>query len=112
MEISKALGTVSPEETRYREQLHQTPAGDRDAAKLRTTLVAPALLVLYGLVMPWLLLHWYVRPYQRGNDELMPDGSIDWTGAEALFALSPALLFVPLGVISLVVIWRRYHPLD
>jgi hypothetical protein len=51
-------------------------------------------------------------PYQRGSGQLLPDGSINWAGAEAWFVFGPGLLFVPLGLISTWVIWRRYRPLD
>ena len=61
--------------------------------------------------MPFVLLFGYVRPYQRGSGEIGPGDAINWADAEAWFALSPAALFVPLGVISLWVIWRRYRPL-
>jgi sodium/pantothenate symporter len=105
-------GEVSAEEQDFRRRLHETPAEDRSLKKTRVTLVAPLLLTLYGLVMPLALLRWYVTPYQAGAGQLLEGGSINWSGAEAWFALSPALLFVPLGLISAAVIWRRYRPLD
>jgi sodium/pantothenate symporter len=104
-------GEVSAEEQDFRRRLHQTPAEDRSLKKTRVTLVAPLLLTLYGFVMPVALLRWYVTPFQAGAGQLLEDGSINWDGAEPWFALSPALLFVPLGLISAVVIWRRYRPL-
>ncbi|MEQ8800792.1 MAG: sodium:solute symporter family protein, partial [Haliea sp.] len=100
----------SPQEQSFRERLHMTPAGDRDRRKTLLTLVAPALLVVYGVLMPALLLHWYVLPYQRGRGLVGADGTIDWSQAEPWFALGPALLFVPLGLIAVAVIWRRYSP--
>lgn len=109
--VSRA-GRVSRQEAVYRIRLHRTLAADRDLAKTRVTLVAPVLLVLYGLLMPAALLHWYVVPYQRATGELLADGSINWAGSEALFALGPGVLFVPLGLVSIWVIWRRYGPLD
>ncbi|KZX60701.1 sodium:solute symporter [Halioglobus sp. HI00S01] len=105
-------GEVSEVEAAYRQRLHETPAEDRDAAKLRTTLIAPVLLVLYGLLMPFVLLYGYVLPYQRGAGELAADGGIDFAGAEALFAFGPAILFIPLGLVSTWVVWRRYRPLS
>ncbi|MEM6581678.1 MAG: sodium:solute symporter family protein [Pseudomonadota bacterium] len=104
-------GQVTEAERAYREALHDTPASDRDWRKLRTTLLAPTLLMLYGVVMPFVLLYAYVRPYQRGTGEILPGDAINWEGAEALFALSPAVLFIPLGAISFWVIWRRYRPI-
>ncbi len=108
--IVSRRGTVSDSERRYRHLLLATPAEDRDARKVRTTLIAPVLLVIYGLVMPALLLYWYVVPYQRGAGTLLPDGSLNWGQAEVWVAFGPGILFVPLGVISAIVIWRRYSP--
>lgn len=105
-------GQVTAQEAAFRQRLHQTPAADRDLGRTRRTLVAPLLLALYGLLMPMVLLNWYVRPYQAAAGELLADGSINWGGAEALVALSPAVLFVPLGLISAAVIWKRYRPLS
>jgi len=66
--------------------------------------------VMLPIIQPMVLLNWYVRPYQAAAGELAADGGINWAGAEALVALSPAVLFVPLGLISAVVIWQRYRP--
>ncbi|MEQ8516691.1 MAG: sodium:solute symporter family protein, partial [Chromatocurvus sp.] len=100
----------SAQEQAFRSRLHVTPAEDRDRRKTLLTLLAPALLVLYGAIMPALLLRWYVLPYQRGRGALNADGTIDWSQAEPWFAFGPALLFVPLGLVAAVVIWRRYSP--
>ncbi len=105
-------GRPSGAEDEFRIRLHQTPEEDRDMGKTRITLVAPALLVLYGLLMPFAVLNWYVIPYQAGTGQLLPDGSVNWSGTEALFAFGPAILFVPLGLVSALVIWRRYRPLN
>ena len=100
----------SPRQQRYRERLHQTPEQDISARATRITLIAPALLVGYGLTMPWLLLHYYVRPYQVGTGLLTSAGHINWQYAEPWFALGPAVLLVPLGLLAWVVIGRRYSP--
>jgi len=104
-------GRVSSAEADFRTRLHRTPAEDRDIKKTRRTLVASLLLVLYGLLMPFAVLNWYVIPYQRGTGQLLPSGDVNWSGTEALFALGPAILFVPLGLVSTLVVWRRYRPL-
>lgn len=109
--IVSRFGRVSSAEKIYRMRLHRTPAADRDAGLTRTTLIAPALVILYGCVMPVLLINYYVIPYQTGAGRLLPDGSVDWQTAEALIALSSAALYIPLGLISAAVIWRRYKPL-
>ena len=103
-------GTVSREEAVYRMRLHRTPAGEKDIAKCRITLLAPVILVIYGCVMPFVMQHWYVQPYQRGAGQLMPDGSIDWSTGEALISFTWALLYVPLGIIVWFVIRRSYSP--
>ena len=90
--------------------MHQTPEQDISARATRITLIAPALLVGYGLTMPWLLLHYYVRPYQVGTGLLTAAGHINWQYAEPWFALGPAVLHVPLGLLAWVVIRRRYSP--
>ncbi len=103
-------GQPSPDEKAYRASLHKTPVEDRDAGKLRVTLIAPALLVLYGATMPFVLLHFYVLPYQRGAGSVMPGDALNWSQAEPWIAFGPAILFIPLGVIAALTIRRRYSP--
>jgi len=103
-------GTVTEAEAQYRSKLHITPTEDRDAAKIRTTMVAPIALILYGCVMPFLVINYYIKPYQRGTGEILQDGSMNWQTGEAWFSLSPALLFIPLGLLAAIVIWRGYKP--
>jgi Na+/proline symporter len=109
--IVSRRGAVSPQEVDYRERLHHTPEEDRDIKKTRTTLIAPAFLVVYGCLMPAALIHYYVIPYQTGAGQLLADGSINWASGEAILALSSAVLYIPLGLISAKVIWHRYRPL-
>jgi sodium/pantothenate symporter len=101
-------GEPSPAEQQFLAHLHQTPVADRDSRLTRITLIAPALLVLYGLLMPVFLLNFYVAPFQRGAGLIGPEASLDWSQAEPWFALGPALLFIPLGTIAAVTIRRRY----
>jgi sodium/pantothenate symporter len=108
--ILSKKGTVRKEEAEYRARLHETPAVDYDAKKAKTTLIAPLFLILYGCIMPLLMTHFYVIPYQRGTGELMADGSVNWQTGEAWFALSSGLLFIPLGVFAAIMIWRSYYP--
>ena len=100
----------SGEEQTYLARLHETPQEDRDAAKTRVTLIAPALLVLYGMTMPFLLLHFYVKPYQRGSGTILAGDSLNWSYAEPWIAFGAAVLFIPLGTIAAVTIKRRYSP--
>jgi Na+/proline symporter len=108
--VVSRLGKVSRVEARYRMRLHRSPAIDCDARKIRTTLIAPVCLVAYGCVMPLLLLNYYVLPYQTGAGELLADGSINFQSGEAILALCSAVLYIPLGLVSGYVIWRRYTP--
>jgi sodium/pantothenate symporter len=96
----------------YLARLHATPAEDRDVRRTRITLIAPALLMLYGMTMPFVLLNFYVRPYQRGAGTILPGNALNWSEAEPWIAFGPAALFIPLGLLAFVTIRRRYRPLD
>ena len=100
----------TPEEEAYRVQLHVTPAHDTDTQMTKVTLLAPVLLILYGCIMPFVMAEVYVIPYQKGTGEILSDGSVNWQTGEAWFALSSALVFIPLGIFAAVMIWRSYHP--
>ncbi|WP_439108141.1 sodium:solute symporter family protein, partial [Congregibacter sp.] len=102
--------TPSTQEQRYLEKLHDTPIEDRDMRRTRITLIAPSLLVAYGLTMPFLLLHYYVAPFQRGKGSILANGDLNWREAEPWIAFGPAALFIPLGLIAGLTIWRRYRP--
>lgn len=60
--------------------------------------------------MPFLLLKYYVIPYQIGTGEILPDGSLNWYTAEALITLTFFVLHVPLALMAMKVIWDRYNP--
>ena len=61
-------------------------------------------------MMPMLLLHYYVIPYQIGTGEILPDGSVNWATGEALITLTVFMLHVPLALMAMKVIWDRYNP--
>lgn len=107
--VSK-MGTVTEQEAQYREKLHQTPEVDRDLQKTRTTMLAPAFLIVYGCLMPVLLINYYVIPYQTGTGQLLADGSMDWFTGEVILALSTAVVYITLGLIVARVVWYRYSP--
>lgn len=109
MLVSRA-GTPNQKEKDYLDALHKTPSEDIDAAKTRTTMIAPCLLMAYGAVMPFLLLNFYVVPYQRGKGTILTGDSINWAQVESWIAFGPAILFIPLGGIAAITIWRRYYP--
>lgn len=105
-----AKGKVTRGERLYRLRLHQPPASDLDAAETRKTLLAPAGLILYGCTMPWVMLRYYVKPYQMSTGQLLADGSINWNTGEALITLTFFFLHVPLALIVMKVIRDRYDP--
>jgi len=107
--ISKR-STVTEQEAAYRIKLHITPEEDCDAKKTRTTMIAPIILILYGCTMPFLMVNYYIKPYQRGTGEILADGSMNCQSGEAWFSLSPAIIFISLGTLAAIVIWRNYNP--
>jgi len=108
--VISAHGKVSREENVYRLRLHRPPPSDIDLAKTKKTLLAPLGLIAYGVVMPMLLLKFYVVPYQIGTGEISADGSVNWNTGEALISLTAFMLHVPLAVMAMKVIWDRYNP--
>jgi len=107
--ISKR-GTVSAQEERYRKDLHRTPDVDRDLVKTKRTMWAPAFLVIYGCLMPLMLIKYYVIPYQTGVGQLLADGSVDLSTGESILAMLTAPVFIILGLIVAKVVWSRYSP--
>ena len=108
--VISARGTVSREENVYRLRLHRPPPSDIDPRETRKTLLAPLGLVAYGVAMPFLLLKYYVIPYQVGTGEISPDGSVNWNTGEAMITLTVFMLHVPLALMAMKVIWDRYNP--
>jgi sodium/pantothenate symporter len=108
--VVSAYSKVSREEKTYRMRLHRPPVCDIDRAKTLKTMMAPVGLIFYGIVMPLLLLKFYVIPYQIGTGEILPDGSVNWNTAEALITMSAFVLHVPLALMAMKVIWNRYNP--
>ncbi|MEM1175196.1 MAG: sodium:solute symporter family protein, partial [Pseudomonadota bacterium] len=100
--------TVSEAEARYLARLHVTPASEKDAHKTRWTLVAPMLLIANGVVMPFLIVTFYIRPFQAASGMLDADGSINWFTGEVALASGWFLLYVSLGVFAIRVIRHGY----
>ena len=73
-------------------------------------MIAPIALILYGCIMPFLVVNYYIKPYQRGTGEILADGSMNWQTGEAWFSLSSAIVFISLGTLAAFVIWRSYNP--
>ena len=104
------IGAVTEQEAQYRDALHRTPDTDYNLQKTKTTMLAPAALILYGCVMPLLLIKYYVTPYQTGVGQLLADGSVDLTTGEAILAMLSAPVYIVLGLVVAKVVWSRYSP--
>ena len=104
------IGAVTEQEAQYRDALHRTPDTDYNLQKTKTTMLAPAALILYGCVMPLLLIKYYVTPYQAGVGQLLADGSVDLTTGEAILAMLSAPVYIILGLVVAKVVWSRYSP--
>jgi sodium/pantothenate symporter len=102
--------TRSEEEASYLSNLHKMPAEEKSASKTKITLIAPALLIANGLIMPFLLIKFYVHPYQSATGTLSADGSLDWLAGETLFAMSWFVVYVSLGIWAAKVFKRDYSP--
>ena len=104
--------TVSEEEVSYLTKLHETPADEISSKKTRTSLLAPALLIANGLIMPFLLITYYVRPFQSATGTLAPDGSLDWFAGETMLAMSWSVVYISLGIFAIKIIRNAYSPLS
>lgn len=104
--------TVSEQEVASLTKLHRTPAEEISAKRTRTTLFAPAILIANGLIMPFVLIAFYVRPYQTATGTLLADGSLDWFAGEAVLAMSWFVIYVALGIFTIRVVRNAYSPLS
>lgn len=102
--------TVTDIERERLVKLHETPADEISEKRTRWSMIAAGVLIVYGFVMPFLMIRFYVRPFQAARGELLPDGSIDWFTGEAVLALSWFVLYVTLGWFALRVIRGSYSP--
>jgi len=109
--LVSSRGRVSREEADYLTRLHQTPVDDVSDREARVSMRAASLLVFLGLSMPFVLLRWYVRPYQSATGTLAADGSLDLLTGEALLAMSWGVVYVFVGWLAARVIRRDYVPL-
>jgi sodium/pantothenate symporter len=102
---------VSKAESDYLARLHERPVDEIGPRRTRVTLYVPAVIVVInGLVMPWLLTTWYVYPYQEAKGMLTPDGSLNlWTGEMALMA-SWCVIWIGIAVFAYRYIKRSYSP--
>ena len=108
--IVSSQTVVSQEEKEYLALLHQTPPKELDARKTRTSLIAPAILILMGVVTPLLQIRFYVLPYQQATGTLAADGSLDWATGEVMLTLSWFVIYVSLGIFASKAIRKQYSP--
>lgn len=108
--VASRMTTVTDIESEQLVKLHKTPADDISVKQTRLSRMVAGVLVLYGLIMPFLMINFYVRPYQAARGELMADGSLDWTSGEAIFAISWFFIYVTLGWFAARVIRGNYAP--
>ncbi len=102
------FGAVSDEEAAYRTGLHEVPASDVDATKLRFTQYAPVILAVYSVTMCFILFSIYVRPYQEATGTLTAGGGIDFLTGEAVLLLGSPVVVLPTAVIAWRMIRKSY----
>jgi sodium/pantothenate symporter len=102
--------SVSDAETAYLTQLHKTPQDEISKEKVRTTYIAPLVLIANGVAMPFLLISYYVRPFQSATGTLSADGSLNWLAGETILAMSWFVVYVTLGICAIRIIRNVYSP--
>jgi len=105
--------TPGAEEVSYLARLHERPVDEIGPRRTRTTLIAPAvLLVVNGLLLPVVLTMNYVVPYQRATDSLSPDGSLDWATGEMALMVSWSVIWIGVALFAMRYIRRAYSPVS
>ncbi|MBT8080194.1 MAG: sodium:solute symporter family protein [Gammaproteobacteria bacterium] len=102
--------SVSDAEADYLAKLHEAPVEELDERKTRNSLIPAWLLIVNGVVAPFVLIRYYVRPYQDATGDLMADGSLNWFTGEAVLALSWTVVYVSLGLFTIRFIRKAYSP--
>lgn len=108
--VVSRMTTVTGIESERLAKLHEPPKDDVSEKRTRMSRIAAGVLVAYGFVMPFLMIKYYVLPFQKARGELLPDGSIDWFAGEAIFAVSWFFVYVTLGWFAARVIRGSYSP--
>ncbi len=108
--VVSRMTTVTDIEAKQLAKLHVAPAEDVSEKRTRMSLIVAGVLVVWGCIMPFLMINFYVKPFQTARGELMPDGSINWFAGEAILALSWFVVFVGLGWFATKVIRDGYSP--
>ena len=108
--VVSRMTTVTEVEADQLAKLHVAPDEDVSEKRTRMSLIVAGVLGIYGCIMPFIMINFYVRPFQAARGELMPDGSIDWFAGEAILAVSWFFVFVALAWFSSRVIRGSYSP--
>ena len=106
--VVSRFGRVSREEQVYRLQLHQIPPHEISASKLRFTRYAPLALAAYQVILCFVLLTIYVRPYQEATGTLSAGGGINWWSGESLLVLAGPVVVLPTAWIAWRMIRKSY----
>jgi Na+/proline symporter len=102
------FGHVSDSEAQFRSALHEVPASEISATKLRLTQYAPLILAVYSVTMCFILLNIYVRPYQDATGTLAAHGGINLLSAEAVLVLGGPIVVLPTALIAWRMIRKSY----
>jgi len=102
---------LTSKEIQNLQKLHATPPNEVDHKKTRVTVIAPTILMFYGMIMAFLMVNYYLLPFQRATGNLAENGSINWFTGEAIFAISWAFIYTALGYFAIKVIRGNYSPL-
>ncbi len=99
---------VSDEQREYRLSLHVVPEEECVAKLTRHTQWAALLLCAYGLFVAFLLVNFYIKPYQSIRGTLLDDQSVNWFTGEALHAVAWVVMLVSFGALAYWAIGRSY----
>jgi hypothetical protein len=105
---SPLSGGGADAERAHRLALHEVPADEYDFRQMRWTQGAAIGVAASGLVLSYLLIVFYVTPYQEARGVPMEGGRLSWRTGEALLALGWAALYVPCGFVACWMIGRSY----
>jgi sodium/pantothenate symporter len=93
--IVSRCSTVTEEEHRFRDRLHQTPESELDAARVTRSMVWPKLMVTGGVAMALGLIFFYARPYQKAL-EATGESAV----GELILSIGYGLLLVGSGILA------------
>jgi Na+/proline symporter len=92
--IVSRRGSISEAELAFREQLHRTPDAERDADRVRRSLLWPKWMIAAGIALSAALIEFYARPYQQavGAAGAAVSGELVLAGAYGCLLIGSAVL--------------------